>query len=144
MTVLARGAAWVTANLTGSPVTPTPAGFLIPGAGVPVLVTTACSAGNFFVMLATLVTWHLARRGRPAWQSTAGGVVLATLLALLINACRIVTVAQAHRWIIPQFPGAYAHWLHLVTGLAVFLPALIAINVVFERHDPHRPTSRRR
>ena len=60
-------------------------------------------------------------------------------LTLFVNALRVVTVTAAHRWLIPLLPSAYDAFLHLLTGVAIFLPALIALNLLLETHG--RPRS---
>jgi exosortase/archaeosortase family protein len=132
--VLARGAAGLTALLCGSPVLALDEGFALPAAHVPVIVTRGCSAADFFCMVATLVSWHVARRTRSPWATLPVGLVAAVPLTIFVNALRISTVALAHRWIIPQFPEAYASFLHLTTGAAVFLPSLIALQFLFDTH----------
>jgi exosortase/archaeosortase family protein len=91
-------------------------------AGQPLLVTTACSAGDFFLMTAALVA--------------------AVPLTLFINALRLIVVAHAHDWVIPRMPEAYGAFLHMLTGAAVFLPALITLNLIFETYGRSRSASR--
>jgi exosortase/archaeosortase family protein len=98
------------------------------------VVTAACSAAGFFVIVAALIAWHLARRGWSVAFSALEGLVAALPVAIFINALRIVTVAQAHRWVIPLFPDCFGPFLHLLTGVAVFLPSLIALNLILEHH----------
>jgi hypothetical protein len=54
------------------------------------------------------------------------------MVALLINALRIICLVQAHRWIIPLLPDHYFAFAHMLIGVAVFLPALIALNALLE------------
>lgn len=54
------------------------------------------------------------------------------MLAPGINALRVLSLGQAHHWLIPQLPEAYSQAAHLAVGVGVFLPALIALNLVFE------------
>jgi exosortase/archaeosortase family protein len=53
-------------------------------------------------------------------------------VTLFVNALRIVAVAHAHHWVISRLPASYDAFLHLLTGASVFLPALIALNLVLE------------
>ena len=102
-------------------------------AGQPVLVTDACSATDFYLMTTALLGWHLAKKMR--WPlAVVCAVAGAIPLTVLVNALRIVAVAQAHRWVIPRMPAAYEPFLHMLTGAAVFLPALIVLNLIFEYH----------
>jgi exosortase/archaeosortase family protein len=140
--VLARGAARLTALFCGSPFVALGDGFALPAAHVPVIVTRGCSAADFFCMVATLVSWHVARRTRSTWATLPVGLVAAVPLTIFVNALRISTVALAHRWIIPQFPEAYSSFLHLTTGAAVFLPSLIALQFLFDHHARRYPATR--
>lgn len=121
-------------------------GWIMPFAGQPLMVTTACSATDFFLMTAALLGWHFAQRvRRPALLplAAAGALVAAVPVTLCVNALRIVAVAQAHRWVIPRMPAAYDSFLHMLTGVAVFLPALIALNLLLELHGrTHTPPAR--
>jgi hypothetical protein len=109
-------------------------------------VTTACSAGDFFLMTAALLGWHGAKAvaGRPAWLPAAGAAALvaAVPLTLFINALRLIVVAHAHGWVIPRMPEAYGAFSHMLTGAAVFLPALITMNLIFETYGRSRSASR--
>lgn len=141
--VLARSAARVTALFCGSPVLALPEGFAVPGAHVPVIVTSGCSAADFFCMVAALVTWQLAQRTSKIGIAISAGLAAALPLTIFVNALRIVTVAQAHRWLIPLFPETYAPFLHLTTGVAVFLPSLIVMQLLFEYHVPRHAAAPR-
>jgi exosortase/archaeosortase family protein len=141
--VLAKSAARLTALFSGSPVLALDQGFALPGAQVPVIVTNACSAADYFCIVAALISWQLARRAHAAWAMIPVGLVAALPLTIFVNALRISTVAQAHRWIIPLFPDAFSRFLHLTTGVAVFLPSLIALNFLLEYHGRRRLVSRR-
>ncbi len=137
----ARAAAELAGLLTGSPVIPSDTGWQLPAASSPVLVSAACSGADYFLIVAALAGWWLARQGRPPGLAAPLALAAALPLAVAVNALRIAALAQAHRWIIPLFPAAYAHYLHLLTGVAVFLPALIAIHLLFERHGHPRAHS---
>jgi exosortase/archaeosortase family protein len=63
-------------------------------------------------------------------------------VTLFINGLRLIAVAHAHRWVIPRMPEAYGAFLHMLTGVAVFLPALIALNLIFEIYGRSRTPSR--
>ncbi|MET0261524.1 MAG: archaeosortase/exosortase family protein [Rariglobus sp.] len=132
-TVFIGGAAQLASLLCGSPTVKTAEGWVLPLAEVPVIVTAACSATDFYVMTAVLLGWHLAKRTGRVF-AVIGAMLAAVPLTLAINALRIVAVAQAHRWAIPHAPEAYEKSLHMLTGVAVFLPALIALNLIFETY----------
>ncbi len=110
-------------------------GWALPFTAQPVLVTVACAATDFYLMAAALLSWHFMRSaGRVKWLPT---VAVAALLAavpvtLFVNALRIVAVAHAHHWVISRLPASYDAFLHLLTGASVFLPALIALNLILE------------
>lgn len=141
--VLAQGAARIAALLTGSPLVQLDSGFALPAARVPVIVTTACSAADFCSIVAALVAWRMARHSRAPWLAIAAGCTAAVPLTVLVNALRITALTQAHRWVIPRFPSAYGPFLHLLIGVAVFVPALLALNFLLELHGRHRAAAER-
>jgi exosortase/archaeosortase family protein len=65
-------------------------------------------------------------------------------VALAINALRIVAVAQLHRWILPRLPETYGPFLHMLTGVAVFLPAFILANLLLENYGHSHTAPRNR
>lgn len=138
LSLFAAGAARLTGFFTGTPVVRIAEGWLLPHPAFPVAVTTACSATDFFLMVAALVAWQRTRRGAHPASALPVGLVAALPLALFVNSLRIVTVTAAHRWLGPLLPAAYDAFLHLLTGIAVFLPALIAINFLLELHGRSR------
>lgn len=139
--VLAQGAARIAGLLSGSPIVPTDAGFALPTATSPVIITTACSASDFCWMVAAMIAWRLACAGRRGGIAIVAGIASALPVAIVVNALRITIVAQAHRWVIPRFPESYGHFLHLTTGVAVFLPALVVLNLALEYYARHRSCS---
>jgi exosortase/archaeosortase family protein len=143
--VFIAGAARLASVISGVPAEAGADGWWLVFSGQALLVTAACSATDFFLMTAALLGWHGALRAkRPALLPAAGVVALvaAVPLTLLINALRLIAVAHAHRWVIPRLPEAYGAFLHLLTGVAVFLPALIALNLIFEIYGRSRIPSR--
>lgn len=142
--VFIGGAARVAGLLSGAATVRMDDGAALMIAGQPVLVTAACSATDFFLMTTAVLGWHFARGAeRRAWRpvAIAGAVVAAVPLTLFVNALRIVAVAHAHRWIIPRMPDAYGSFLHMLTGAAVFLPALIVMNLLLEYYGNARNSS---
>ncbi|PTY08452.1 hypothetical protein DB347_02400 [Opitutaceae bacterium EW11] len=141
--VFARATASVAGMLAGAPVDRVPDGWQLAAVPEPVVVSVACSGTDFWLMLAMLVAWHVGRLG-GAWQrllAALGGLAASFLAAIAVNACRVVAVMQAHRWIIPRWPEAYGPFLHLLTGVAVFLPALIFCHAFLERRRTRRHTA---
>jgi exosortase/archaeosortase family protein len=102
-------------------------------------VTAACSATDYYLMVVALITWQRTRHGQSALPALLVGLVAALPLTLFVNALRVITVTAAHRWFIPLLPATYGAFLHLVTGVAVFLPALIALNLLLETYERSRP-----
>ncbi|MEY4487721.1 MAG: hypothetical protein RIQ79_229 [Verrucomicrobiota bacterium] len=133
--VFAQGAGRLAGVFLGVPGVRMEAGWALPFAAQPVLVTAACAATDFYVMAAALLGWHFMRRaGRPVWLPVvvAGALLAAVPVTLLVNALRIVAVAHAHHWVISRLPVSYDAFLHMLTGAAVFLPALIGLNLLLE------------
>jgi len=62
----------------------------------------------------------------------------AFIFAISVNAMRIVCLAQTHYWIISGVPENYASFIHMLVGIAVFLPSLIILNLTFEYYERGR------
>lgn len=146
--LFAGGAASLLKLLLALPVQAGPEGWWI-GADNwprPVLITRACAAADYFTLLAPLLAWRLGQRFAPSRPHPAllagAALALAVPLTLAINALRIVAVIQAHRWVIPLFPPAYGDFLHLLAGVAVFLPALLLLDLALQSHA-HAPSPAR-
>ncbi len=141
--LFARAAAEVAGLLSGAPTLHTEDGWLLPFNHQALLVSEACSGASFFIMMASLLTWHLGKRWSRVVPAVFAGLPLALALSIFINALRVLSLSQAHRWVIPFLPEPYAHMAHLMIGVAVFLPALIALNAAFEFYGyPKRTLSR--
>ncbi len=134
LAVFARGAAELAGLFTGAPVISRADGWLLPNAILPVAVTAKCSATDLFLMVAALVSWQLTRRRVHPARALLTGLFAAAPLAIFLNALRVVTLIAAHRWLIPLLPGAYGPFLHMLTGAAIFLPALILLNLLLDSH----------
>jgi exosortase/archaeosortase family protein len=137
LALFARGAAQLAGLFTGAPVQRIAEGWLLFQPEFPVVVTVACSATDYFLIVAALIGWQIARRGQHsafAVLAVLTGLLVALPLSIAINALRIVAVSAAHRWFTPLLPAAYSSFLHLLTGAAIFLPALIALNLALEFH----------
>lgn len=138
LSVLARSAAWLASLFTGGDLTRADQGWLFFSGELPVVVTVACSGADFCVLVAALLGWQCARSGRTPLHAALISLVLALPLSIAINALRIALLAQAHRWLIPQFPSAYGPSAHLFFGVLIFLPALIGLNLLLESHACRR------
>jgi exosortase/archaeosortase family protein len=145
--LFAAGAARVAAGLLGAGLRLGATGQVVVWGEGTVTVTAACSGTDFFLMVAALLGWRLARADRPLAATIPAallGVTLAVPVTLLVNGLRIAAVAQAHRWLIPLLPERHGAFAHMLTGVAVFLPALIALNLALEFYARrHRPAASR-
>lgn len=139
---LAAGAARLAGVFTGVGAQRGSEGWVLAAGWLPAVVTEACSGADYFLILAALIGWQLARRGKSIGFAILVGLLAAGLLTIFVNSLRIVTVVQAHRWVIPLLPDAYGHFAHMLTGAAVFLPSLIALNFLLEHHGHTRTASR--
>jgi exosortase/archaeosortase family protein len=139
--LFAGGSARLASLLTGSVILRIEEGWALPAASAPIVVTTACSATGYFLLIAALIGWHRARRGKSLVGAILAGLVVGLPLSITINSLRVVAVMQAHHWVIPLLPDAYGAFLHMLTGVAVFLPSLVALNLLLEYHGRHRPSA---
>lgn len=143
LALFARGAATLASLFTGAPVLQAEQGWLLPLQGQPILVSQACSGTTFFTIVSAILAWHLAQRTKSLPKAASLSLLLSLPIATFINALRIVCLAQAHRWAIPLLPDTYAAFAHMLVGVAVFLPSLIALNIALEyyAHSANRPTA---
>ena len=132
--LFARGAAELIGFFTGAPVSRGELGWMVPLSGAPVAITLACSATDYFALVATLLAFQAARRGHRTLAAAGVGLVAALPLAIVVNATRIITVAYAHPWLISRLPPKYESLLHMATGASVFLPSLILLNLFLETY----------
>jgi exosortase/archaeosortase family protein len=140
--LFAAGAAQIAASLLGADVVRGEATWLIELSDRTVAVTGACSGTDFFLMVAALLGWRLTREDRSFVRTVLTGLALALPVTLLVNAMRVVAVAQAHRWVIPLLPERHGAFAHMATGAAVFLPSLIVLNLVLELYAKRRAAVR--
>lgn len=136
-----RGTGGLVALLTGRPIARAEDGWMLAGADRAVLVSAACSATGYFLMVVALLGWRLARTPLHAPVAGVTAIVAALPVTIFVNALRVVALLQAHRWLIPRFPENYGPFLHLLTGVGVFLPALIGLNLILEFHGNSRRRS---
>jgi exosortase/archaeosortase family protein len=130
--LFAAGAARVAATLLGAGVERSEGVSLIRLSDRTIAVTAGCSGADFFLMVAALLGWRLAREDRPFVRTVLTSLALALPVTLLVNALRVIAVVQAHRWVIPLLPERHGAFAHMATGAAVFLPSLIVLNLVLE------------
>lgn len=142
LAVFARGAAQLASLFTGTPLHRAADGWQLPSPDLPVVVTAACSATDFFLMVAALIGWQFARHEKSPVRALLTGLLAALPLAIVINSLRIVAVTQAHRWVIPLLPEAYGPFAHMLAGAAIFLPSLIVLNLLLEFHGRPRSPAR--
>jgi exosortase/archaeosortase family protein len=140
LAVFARGGAVLASLFVGVPVIAIENGWLLADPAFPVAVTVACSATDFYVMVGALLAWHAKRRGKGWVLSVAIALVAAFPVTIAINALRVVTVAALHRWVFPADDAAQVPFLHMAAGVAVFLPALIGVNLALEYYANCRRT----
>lgn len=140
--LFARGSAGLASLLAGSPVTRIDAGWLLGSASQPVVVSEACSATGYFLTVVALLGWCLVRLRISPQLAIAGALAGGLVFTLAVNALRVVALMHAHHWVIPRFPDSYAPFLHMLTGVAVFLPALIALNLFLEYYGNRRRIAR--
>ena len=113
-------------------------GWLLPSQFEPVLVSQACCGSDFWLLVVALLAWQLAPQPQPIPGVTILALLYAAPLSLAVNSIRIVVVVQAHRWFIPLWPEKYAPFFHQLTGVAVFLPALIFLHALLEHSRSRR------
>ena len=137
----AAAAARAASVLTGAPFVRVDAGWMLAVANQPIVVSAACSGTGYYLMVAALLGWRWLGREKRFVPAVAVSLAGALPLAIVVNALRVVAVAQAHRWIIPRLPASHEAFAHMLTGAAVFLPSLIALNLVFEFYGNRRRSS---
>ena len=92
--ILAQGAARLAAMFTGSRVVADAAGWALPNARTPVIITTACAAADYFCLVAMLLAWQLTRHGRSPLRAACFGVAAALPVAVFVNSLRIVALVH--------------------------------------------------
>lgn len=132
--LFARTAAEAASLFTGAPVLADPTGWLLPHAGVELLVSEACSGTDFFVMLVALLCWRFTARTHTG-TAIALGLALGLAGSLAVNSLRVILVAQTSRLQLALLPEDYQSFAHLLLGITVFLPALVLVNLIFDAYD---------
>lgn len=141
--LFAAAAARLAGAILGAAVERDAAAFLLLLPERSVAVTAACSGTDFFLMVAALIGWRRSRPNRSFGIGVLSSLALAVPVAIGVNALRIVAVTQAHRWVIPMLPERHAAFAHMATGVAIFLPSLIALNFGLELHARHHASTAR-
>lgn len=116
-------------------------GLVLPHPDLAVAVTSACSGSAFAVLVAAVLLGQAA--GWPATRWHRAGLMLAAplvalVVTVLVNAARIVCCWRTGLLARAFLPERAWGLVHLATGVAVFLLALIAIygsTVVWSRAD---------
>ncbi len=131
LALLTHPAAWLAGHLVAVPVGLSP--------GEPPLlmhplfllrVVEGCSGSDFFGLLTGLLVWvSLRLRPRLVWLAP----LAAYLMTVIANAGRLVAVLVSESFLASRLPDYLHGSLHAATGIAVFLPLLIATYLVWER-----------
>jgi exosortase/archaeosortase family protein len=138
----ARGTGLLAALLSGGSLERVDEGWLLGGSFQPVVVSAACSATHYYLTNVALLAWRLAPGRFSAPAVTGLAIAGAFPLVFFVNALRVIVVMHAHHWVIPQLPEAYGPFLHLLAGVAVFLPALVGLNLALEFYGNTRRPAR--
>ena len=88
--IFAQAAAKLTGLLTGAPVFKISEGWLLPIKGQDILVNTACSGSDFFLMLTLLLSWQLPILIKRRSLCIACSLTVGLVLTCLLNALRII------------------------------------------------------
>ena len=104
--------------------------------GVTLVVTRACAATDFFALVAAvLLTARILREGWR-WRQLAL-LPIAWVITLVVNSLRIIALVPVDA----VFPKDHAPVVHLLAGVAFFLPAFAGVwwwmfgrNPAFENH----------
>jgi exosortase/archaeosortase family protein len=118
-----RAPAWLAAAFFGVPVSGAQLAF---GSGRIVAVTRACDGSDFFALICGVLTWHALKQGVKLWRMplfwcAAWGVTV------LVNGMRVIVTVLTRgvaEWLLPE---RFLSAVHLVSGVMVFFPALMAV-----------------
>lgn len=131
LALLTHPSAWLAGHLVVVPVVLNPGEPpLLMHPLFPLRVVEGCSGADFFGLLTGLLAW-VSLRLRPR---LLGLVPLAAyLMTVVANAGRLVAVLISESLFSSRLPDYLHGSLHAATGIAVFLPLLIATYLVWER-----------
>ena len=91
--------------------------------GVTLAVTRACAAADFFALVAAvLLTARMVRRSSVVIRA-ASGLFFAWIITLAVNSLRIIALVPVDA----LFPKDHMPIVHLLAGVAFFLPAFAGI-----------------
>ncbi len=103
--------------------------------GVTLAVTRSCAATDFFALVAaTLLTARILREG-AGWRNLRAPLDLLAAwgIALTVNSLRIIALIPVDT----VFPKDHAPVVHLLAGVAFFLPAFACIWYYAFKEDDH-------
>ena len=132
MHIFIQGTAKLVSLFIGAQVLQVDSGWLLYLPSITLLVSKACSGTNFFIITCTLLGWHLADKTKYHIVNIGIVITVASFFSVLINALRIACLSLAHHLFFPFLPENYIAFAHMLVGVAVFLPALIGLNAIFE------------
>ena len=112
---------------------------LLHPAGV-VAVSLDCSGAGFLGMTAGLGYW-LTGQLPGRWRHVLWGIPAIYLFTLVINSIRISASTSLAAFAATFVPDVWQPHLHLWAGIATFLPALIGLYLLIERHTQKEPRS---
>ena len=141
--LFAQAAARIAALFTGAPVIPEEEGWALPLMAQHMLVNASCSGTAFFIVLSVVLGWQLGGLIRPVLFAAIVALLSGMLLTFFINGLRIVCLAQLHHWVVPRLPESYGPFLHTLTGVAIFLPFLILVNICLSAYAGRNRNSTR-
>lgn len=122
--------AWIASWFMSATCILTPQGCLLITPTSPVHVTLACSAANFFILLASLLAGQVLVLQRPRIVILALTFLTSYLVALAANSARVVFAWYAGQWTERFLPSHFAAAVHMGAGILVFLVFLIATWIV--------------
>lgn len=112
----------------GSPCITTPEGYILDTATLPIHVTQACSAANFFLLTFILVTGAVIQSFRIKELLKILWILPASyIVTILANSARIIAGWIMGQWARAVLAERFWASVHLGTGVVVFLTFLIVI-----------------
>jgi exosortase/archaeosortase family protein len=112
-----RPAGWIAASYWGVPLGLSPLAFSV--GGVTLEITRACSATDFFAMVASLLAFTLPVKRTVVRIPVA--ILTAWAVAVSANAARLVVLAKVDA----LFPPSRIPAVHMAVGMAVFLTVFV-------------------
>jgi Transmembrane exosortase (Exosortase_EpsH). len=101
---------------------------IVSNAGGVFEVVRSCGAADFFSMMGGALAWHAAgcrRRADTAWR-LALVFPAAFALTVVVNSARLAVVVATHPIAVRFLPERFGAAAHMVAGVLVFFPALLA------------------